>query len=301
LRVLILRAGALGDLLLLRRTIAALKNAGRSVGLLAPSGPAAALVGSGPADADEVLPWESAALAGLFGEGSVEEPMAARLRRYDAAIACTRDAALVRNLRRLVPMVLQHDPQPPRGGMHASDWIASCLPSIGVAHGRVNAPPLEADVADRRRADGIADGLPAQFLALHPGSGSPAKNWPAERFASLARSHGGGRWLLVRGPADDSSAAVLETVEGAVVARDLPLRVLAALLARAGAYVGNDSGVTHLAAATGAPTIALFGATDPGLWAPVGRRVEVLAGATMDAIAYEDVAAAVERARALAR
>ncbi len=64
-----------------------------------------------------------------------------------------------------------------------------------------------------------------------------------------------------------------------MVARALPLRVLGALLSRAGVFVGNDSGVSHLAAATGAPTLALFGPTDPGLWSPLGQRVRVLRGA----------------------
>ena len=103
----------------------------------------------------------------------------------------------------------------------------------------------------------------------------------------------------MRGPADDDAAALLETVPGACVARDLPLRVLAALLARAGAYVGNDSGVTHLAAASGAPTIALFGPTDPRVWAPLGpRRRGRRAASTMDAIAVEEVVAAVARVAA---
>jgi ADP-heptose:LPS heptosyltransferase len=61
-----------------------------------------------------------------------------------------------------------------------------------------------------------------------------------------------------------------------VHARDLPARVLGAVLAHAGLYVGNDSGVSHLAAAWGAPVLALFGPTDPAQWAPVGPRVKVL-------------------------
>jgi ADP-heptose:LPS heptosyltransferase len=61
-----------------------------------------------------------------------------------------------------------------------------------------------------------------------------------------------------------------------VRAHHLPLRVLGALLARAALYVGNDSGVTHLAAAWGAPTLALFGPTDPAQWAPLGPRVRTL-------------------------
>jgi ADP-heptose:LPS heptosyltransferase len=72
------------------------------------------------------------------------------------------------------------------------------------------------------------------------------------------------------------------------------VRVLAALLHHAGLYVGNDSGVTHLAAAWGAPTLALFGPTDPRLWAPVGPFVRCLRGqgGVIDALAVADVVAA---------
>jgi ADP-heptose:LPS heptosyltransferase len=61
-----------------------------------------------------------------------------------------------------------------------------------------------------------------------------------------------------------------------VVAEDLTVRVLGAVLARAGVFVGNDSGVGHLAAAWGAPTVALFGPTDARTWAPEGARVRAV-------------------------
>lgn len=296
MKVLLVRAGALGDLLLLRRTISALHQAGHAVALLAPSGPSAAVLGSGPGDVAEALPWESAGFAGLLADGLEDGSAAGRLRQYDAALVYTRNASLARNVGRLVPVVVQHDPSPPAGGPHAGAWLASCLPAIGVHAVEMAVPVLTPSEGDQRQAMAIAADLPPRFLAIHPGSGSPAKNWPAERFAELVRSRGASRWLLVRGPADDAAAAALETAPGARVARDLPLRVLAALLARAGAYVGNDSGITHLAAASGTPTIALFGATDPRLWAPVGPRVEVVTSdGTMEGIAVAEVAAAVAR------
>ena len=298
MRTLLVRAGALGDLLLLRRTIVALQQAGRIVGLLAPSGPGAALLGSGPGDVAEVLAWESARFAGLLADGGVEDPIASdRLRRYDVALVYTRNATLTRGVGGLVSRVVQHDPEPPPAGPHAAAWLAACLPAIGVPVGNEAIPILAPSADDQARAAAIAAALPARFLAIHPGSGSPAKNWPAARFAALLRALGATRWLLVRGPADEAAAAVLEAVPGATVARDLPLRVLAALLTRAGAYVGNDSGVTHLAAASGAPTVAVFGPTDPRLWRPVGPRVEVLRGPAMDGIAVEEAAAAVRRVR----
>jgi ADP-heptose:LPS heptosyltransferase len=71
----------------------------------------------------------------------------------------------------------------------------------------------------------------------------------------------------------------------------LPLPVLAARLSRCGLYVGNDSGVTHLAAAVGCPTVALFGESDRRVWAPRGPRVKVIGSSNvgMKAIQVEDV------------
>jgi ADP-heptose:LPS heptosyltransferase len=106
-------------------------------------------------------------------------------------------------------------------------------------------------------------------------------------------------WLLVEGPADEAAAAPLRALPGAVVARNRPLRELGAILARAGLYVGNDSGITHLAAAWGAPTLALFGPTDPAVWAPLGPRVTSLRSrdGRMDGLAVAEVAAAAHAAR----
>ncbi len=61
-----------------------------------------------------------------------------------------------------------------------------------------------------------------------------------------------------------------------LILRNKPLPVLALLLGKARLYVGNDSGITHLAAATGCPTVALFGPSDRVVWAPRGRRVTIM-------------------------
>jgi ADP-heptose:LPS heptosyltransferase len=67
---------------------------------------------------------------------------------------------------------------------------------------------------------------------------------------------------------------------------------LACWIRSARVYVGNDSGITHLAAAAGAPVVAIFGPTDPAVWAPRGDRVRVIAG-TLDEIPVERVLGAV--------
>jgi len=123
----------------------------------------------------------------------------------------------------------------------------------------------------RPRGDGIpriACNVPrGNFAVIHPFSGSAHKNWPLSKFRELAG--GIGRVMPVEwcaGPDDPP-------LDGAVRMDDL--YELACWLARARLYVGNDSGITHLAAAAGAPVLALFGGTDPEIWAPRGPNVRV--------------------------
>ncbi len=269
MQALVVRAGALGDLVLLRRAVHALRAAGYGVDLLAP--PAGrALVGPGAVDA--LLPWDAPETTQFLAGEETAGPLAEALRRADVVVAFTRSAAVADALRARCRRVLVHDPAPPAGGPHASEWLAKALAPLDLtAPGPL--PDLAFRPEERSAADAFAERLPEGFLALHPGSGSPTKNWPADRFAALAQRLSPERpWLLVLGPAETAPARLPH----AVVARDLPLRVLGALLSRAGLFVGNDSGVAHLAAACGAPTLALFGPTDPALWSPVGRAVRCL-------------------------
>jgi len=209
-----------------------------------------------------------------------EAPLPEALRRsfegLSLAVAYTRSAELAGNLGMLIAKVLVHDPQPPPGSGHASTWLASALAPLGL-DSRADPPPCQASPDEVAEASPWLDRLPPGFLTIHPGSGSPSKNWPAGSFAALVEALAPrASWLLVEGPADDALASSLRRQRGAVVAAGLSPRTLGAILSRTGVYVGNDSGVSHLAAAWGAPTVALFGPTEPHVWAPVGSRVRTL-------------------------
>jgi heptosyltransferase-2 len=296
LNVLLVRAGALGDILLLRPAVAGLRAAGHRVSLLAPSAAGAALVGHGSADVDTLVAWERADVAALLTEGELSRTLIESLAGFDAAVAYTRSALLARRLAALIARVIAHDPSPPAAGPHAALWLAQPLAELGVS-GDVSllAPVPTRDESDAARS--LLSRLPRAFLVLHPGSGSASKNWPVHRFAALAAALVPREvWLLVEGPADADAALVLAG-ETAVVARHVEPRVVGAVLAEAGLYVGNDSGVSHLAAAWGAPTLALFGPTDPALWSPVGARVAVLRASEgrMDALELPPVLQAARR------
>lgn len=287
--------GALGDVVLLRRAVFSLKQGGFHVTLVAPARSGGVLLGAGPADVDVLFDWERPDCAALLGSA----PLPQELRDVvagDAAVVYSRNPALAGQLRKVVTTVVVQDPAPPEN-MPAARWHCRPLAELGVAEAGVPRPlALSADEA--KAAAPWLERLPPGFFAVHPGSGSPAKNWPADRFAQLAARLSGGRpWLLIEGPADRAAAAHLRAVSGAVVAYDLPPRRLAALLRPAGRYVGNDSGVTHLAAACGVPTTALFGPSDPVRWAPEGARVLRAPDGVLERLTVDAVAEAVIEAR----
>ncbi len=114
-------------------------------------------------------------------------------------------------------------------------------------------------------------------LAIHPGAGSSSKRWPAERFAALARrlcSEQGLTLELITGEADAEAREELLTALAPAKPvrewRELNLLELARELRKVSLFIGNDSGPTHLAAAVGCPTLALYGPTDPALWGARG-------------------------------
>ena len=137
--------------------------------------------------------------------------------------------------------------------------------------------------------------------AVHPGSGGRRKCWPSPFLTEMILRLGI-RTMLIEGPADTEPcqdvASRLRSVPPVARADGLPLPHLAALLNECLLYVGNDSGVTHLAAALGVPTIAVFGPTDPAIWGPLGRHVRAIRPVGSAAWpGVDDILTAVERLR----
>ena len=151
------------------------------------------------------------------------------------------------------------------------------------------APFIFASEATEKRAAALTAG-DGPILAVSPSAGWVGKAWPVERFAEVVRrllSAGGplagGRLLLL---GDKSDAHQVDPVRGAA-ARDLVIDLIGrtdlvtsfAALQRARLYIGNDTGYSQLAAAAGAPTLALFGPSDDRIWRPWGDKVRVVRGA----------------------
>lgn len=266
-RTLVVHTGAIGDLIL----------AGRAFTWLRMKGPVDAAgrrdrltLMQGAGVVDDVYELEQTGFESVFTKPN--ETLRRFLARYDTAIVWMRDDGTIREAFREcgVNRIETYSGLPPADWhKHASDYYLTCI-------GAPDAPEFEMNVAPASlRSDVI----------IHPGSGSAAKNWPMESFAQLGErlTREG---LVVRwscGPAEETLAYPAD----AVLVPAAPLNEIAAYIAASQCYIGNDSGITHLAAAVGCRTFALFGSTDPNVWSPRGpdpRRVHMLTSFDVDTL-----------------
>ncbi len=160
---------------------------------------------------------------------------------------------------------------------HVSEFYLNTLASSGITNPCDGQDPSPWP-AIRRWAPFHGRG---QGFIIHPGSGSPGKNWPAGHYRTVAESvlcEGKMPVRILLGPAEEDQRPFWQSASGArfTVQKDRSLEEVSHSLAESSLYLGNDSGITHLAASLGVPTLALFGPTDPLLWAPRGPRVRIL-------------------------
>ena len=157
-----------------------------------------------------------------------------------------------------------------RPGEHAAQYFARCL-EVEVGSPRLVPPTAAVGWA----ADFWSDhGLAERTLVVHPGSGSRAKNWVGmAEIAAAWRREMDGHVVLLRGPAEDGHNA---DVSHDVLLRNASLARVAAVLQRACRYLGNDSGISHLAGLIGVPGVVVFGPTDPATWRPLGQALQIL-------------------------
>ncbi|OGB91648.1 MAG: hypothetical protein A2Z31_09355 [candidate division NC10 bacterium RBG_16_65_8] len=280
----IVRTGGLGDTILVLPTFEILRAAYPAATLT--------LVGSAWAEAlqplvpcgvrvlqfDRVFP---AAHRGGSEGGSGTDVLAAA----SAVIVytATPESDFVAHVRCACPGPVLVWPVAPAEGVHAARHLASAVASVPSDPDALPMPTLRSPRGLRFRSRWWLDrqfGRGVRPVAVHPGAGGRRKCWPARRYADLA-TRLDAPVLLVEGPADgDACREFVQVVDPAVPvvrAASESLPRLAALLVESRGYVGNDSGVSHLAAALGVPTIAVFGPTDPAVWAPPGPDVYAIA------------------------
>ena len=240
--MLVLRPGALGDTLLAVPALRAIRRAFRPLRLAA-HGPTARLLAS-LGEVDQGLAFDDLSLTWIFNaDAPPDEPIVAWM---DPAPGLA-SAAVVASSR-------------PNDEQHVAHYLLRTLAPLGIDL-TWDDQPLEVKPTC------------SDEILVHPGSGSNAKNWPSERFAAVIRALDGPVRLVV-GEADVEAAR--QVAVAVYRLEQPPLEELAARLAGCRAYLGNDSGVSHLAGLLGARTFAMFGPTNPNVWRPIGPDVHVL-------------------------
>lgn len=266
MRRLLIRPGAIGDCILCLPALEHLAaEANTAIWISAPIVPLIQFARS-------VRPLSSTGLD-LVGIGDLEIPAALmeKLQSFDSivswygtnrpefrqALAATR-----------VPSTFHAALPPASYSGHAIDFFAG---QVGAPRGSI--PQIFIQPAATRES-----------VVIHPFSGSRKKNWPLERYRELtSRLPYPVEWTA--GPEEDLPEAV----------RFEDLGSLAAWIAGARLYIGNDSGITHLAAAVGVRTLALFGSASLQTWAPRGENVTVLHSNAIEQLQLETVLSAANR------
>ena len=277
-KILVIRGGAIGDFILTLPAITALRNQFPGVHLEVLGYPHIAQLAGAAGLVDRVQSIEARALAGFFARhGTLDPDLVDYFSEFDLIISYLFD---------------------PDGIFRTNVSLCSTAQFIAAPHRpneqenvhatKVYLRPLERlaifDADDVPRLSFAGSSATPNRIALHPGSGSERKNWPEENWAELLQyllQQTALSLLLVGGEAEGERlqrlAAALPPTRVKVV-QSLPLADLARLLQGCTAFVGHDSGISHLAAALGLPGLILWGDTAEHVWRPPQAGVVLVKG-----------------------
>ena len=282
-RILVIRGGAIGDFILTLPVLAALRRQFPEAHLEVLGYPHIAQLATAGGLADRLQPIEARALASFFADGgALPEDMGNYFSEFDIILSYLYDPDGVfrANVARVSPAQFIVGPHRPdeHVGEHATRVYLWPLERLAI----FDADPVPRLPLAARSEAAEADAGSTKWLAAHPGSGSERKNWPEAKWRDFLWQFLTGtphQVLLVGGEAEgDRLARLAAGMSGGrlVLARSLPLADLAVRLAACQAFLGHDSGITHLAAALGVPSVVLWGETKEAIWRPQGEHVRLL-------------------------
>ena len=325
-RIVVLRGCCLGDTLLATPLVGALRRAYPAAHIIAAVGRWSRPAVAGNPDLDGLLDLEGVGTGRVHPDAYLRVVRRLRAGRFDLALVLERTPVLT-VLPALAGIPLRAGIDSAGRGFalnvrvpwtaveHEAQLFLRVGEALGIAvHDAVLRFIPTADAASQAQALWTAhglDGLPVAALApgggRNPGMTLAAKHWPPERYAALAGllSHRLGLRVILTGDMHDreTTAAVRRAMDPATAARTIDLAgttsldTLGALLGRCVLFVGNDSGPTHLAAATGIPVVAIFGPTDPAVYRPYSPLAVALRGPhgqNTCEVSVDEVAAAAE-------
>ncbi|MBP7936668.1 MAG: glycosyltransferase family 9 protein [Phycisphaerae bacterium] len=295
--ILVFHQGAIGDFLLTLPVIQAAREAAGAARVEVVASASSARVAAGRSVVDTWTSPEQVGLHTLFGEGSdLDEGLVRRLEQASLVLSFLGGPAEASHHRLCAATpgrVVSVDPRPNQetlaAGRHiTAQWVAAVRAqalAIGSAKPTfIRMEKTPAGSSPDSPVIGDTGESSAARVVIHPGSGGRGKCWPVERFMVMADEMDGVAIAWMLGPAeceagDDRFAGLRDRIQrrGEKLIIEADLLVAAREIAEADLFAGNDSGMTHLAAALGVRTLAVFTTTDPRVWRPLGDHVTVLA------------------------
>jgi ADP-heptose:LPS heptosyltransferase len=264
--ILVIHPGALGDVL---QAVPALRGLRAAAPITFVGQPRLGRLLVELGVAEQARSFDGFGLETLFVEVAAPPALAAAVRTARLTVSWfgSGDETYCRRLRALDPRAIVAPPVPDDDTPVWRHLVATLAP------GNLGLPPVEPIRLPPALARAFPPAGPRPRLVVHPGSGGAWKQWPAERFAAVVETLRG-RYpldvLVHQGPTDAEAASRLlaRLAGGAAILLEPELPRLAATLASARGYLGGDSGVSHLAAAVGAPSVVLFPPATRRRWAP---------------------------------
>jgi heptosyltransferase III len=277
-KILVARGGALGDFILTLPVLAELRRhfPTHALEILGYERVASLAVAGGLADCVSAL--ESPALAGFFvRDGAMPAQEAEYFAGFELIVSYVYDPEHIfqSNIARCSAARFLAGPHRPdeSDGLHAAKALLRPLEFLGVT---------DADPCPRLVLPGPARRSAEPCLAIHPGSGSAQKNWPEPKWAEFLQrltATTGWHFLLIGGEAEGARCERLAAAlpdHRTRLAQNLPLVELAQAMRSCAAFIGHDSGVTHLAAALDLPGLVLWGPSNAAVWRPMSKRMRLL-------------------------
>lgn len=295
MHLLVLHQGAIGDFLLALPVIRAVREYLGAATVTAIASAPTARLAAGRSVVDRWLCPETLGLYRLFCRDlTVDDSLSTTLRESQNVLSFLGgpDHVVHDRLGELTSAeIVSIDPRPSEvtreSRIHITQQWTADIRRAGWSIG----DPRPAGIGIERRAKAFVP-----RVLVHPGSGGQAKCWPLDRWVQLVESLAGADVTWMLGPAEAQQARGLRDRSESVLF-ELELDRAAEQMATYDLHVGNDGGITHLAAAIRLPTVAVFGTTDPRLWRPLGEHVQVVGPDEprdgMECVAVDEVLAAV--------
>lgn len=289
---LVIHQGALGDFILALPALGTLRKAFPGAKSVIMGYPRILELVENRFYAEEILSIDQKGMATFFvREGSLDFHLSNFFKSFDRIVVFGKDqeGTVVGNLRKVCPGQILPIRSFPAWDekIHLTDHLLKQFVQLGFPASEPR-PKLHLKEEDRGwsrdfwEKKGIMLKERSKVIVLHPGSGSKKKVWPLEGFLTLARTlqdHLDAKIITVLGPAEGiETQKAFERMESSslILGRGLTLLQLASIMEECWFYIGNDSGISHLAAALGLPTMVIFGPTDHRVWSPRGENVAVI-------------------------